>query len=68
MQMGQAQRPVQDAIRRGGFMATGQAKIIDNAIMGLHATATPRRRWAWPNPAGVVPLRTVPTAHTRGAA
>jgi hypothetical protein len=34
MQMGQAQRPIQDAVRRGGFMATGQAKIIDNAIMG----------------------------------
>jgi hypothetical protein len=28
------QRPIQDAIRRGGFMATGEAKIIDNAIMG----------------------------------
>jgi hypothetical protein len=27
-------RPIQDAIRRGGFMATGEAKIIDNAIMG----------------------------------
>lgn len=24
--------PIDDAIRRGGFMATGQAKVIDNAI------------------------------------
>jgi hypothetical protein len=28
------QQPIQDAIRRGGFMATGEAKIIDNAIIG----------------------------------
>jgi hypothetical protein len=28
------QQPIQDAIRRGGFMATREAKIIDNAIMG----------------------------------
>jgi hypothetical protein len=34
MQMGQTQRPIRDAIRRGGFMATGEAQIIDNAIMG----------------------------------
>jgi len=27
--------PIDDAIRRGGFMATGQAKVIDNAIMGF---------------------------------
>ena len=27
------QRPIQDAIGRGGFMATGEAKIIDNAII-----------------------------------
>lgn len=30
----QCQQPIHDAIRRGGFMATGEAKIIDNAIMG----------------------------------
>jgi DNA-binding GntR family transcriptional regulator len=28
-------QPIQDAIRRQGFMATGEAKIIDNAIMGF---------------------------------
>ena len=28
------QQPILDAIRRGGFMATGEAKVIDNAIMG----------------------------------
>lgn len=27
--------PIQDAISRGGFMATGHAKVIDNAIMGF---------------------------------
>ena len=27
--------PIQDAFRRGGFMATGEAKVIDNAIMGF---------------------------------
>lgn len=26
---------ISDAIRRGGFMATGEAKVIDNAIMGF---------------------------------
>lgn len=31
---------IQEAIERGGFMASGAAKIIDNAIIGLmHATA-----------------------------
>ncbi len=29
------QEPIRDAINRGGFMATGEAKIIDNAIMGF---------------------------------
>lgn len=29
-----SREPVQAAIRRGGFKATGEAKIIDNAIMG----------------------------------
>ncbi len=29
------QRPIRDAIKRGGFMATGEAKVIDNAIMGF---------------------------------
>ena len=28
------QRPIGNAIRRGGFMTTEEAKIIDNAIMG----------------------------------
>jgi hypothetical protein len=28
------QQPIRDAIRRGGFTATGEAKIIGNAIMG----------------------------------
>jgi hypothetical protein len=27
--------PIHDAIRRGGFMATEEAKVIDNAIMGF---------------------------------
>jgi hypothetical protein len=31
----QCQEPIRDAINRGGFMATGEAKIIDNAIMGF---------------------------------
>lgn len=31
----QCRGPIQDAILRGGFMATGQAKVIDNAIMGF---------------------------------
>jgi hypothetical protein len=34
MQMGQTQRPIRDAIRHGGFMATGEAQIIDNAMLG----------------------------------
>jgi hypothetical protein len=29
------QEPIRDAINRGGFMATGEAKVIDNAIMGF---------------------------------
>ncbi len=29
------QQPIYDAIKRGGFMATGEAKVIDNAIMGF---------------------------------
>ena len=50
-------------------MATGEAKIIDNAIMGLHATATPPRWSAWPNPADIVPsLRAAPMALGRSAA
>jgi hypothetical protein len=28
-------KEIQAAIRRGGFMATGEAKVIDNAIMGF---------------------------------
>ena len=28
-------KPIHEAISRGGFMATGEAKVIDNAIMGL---------------------------------
>jgi hypothetical protein len=31
----QCQEPIREAISRGGFMATGDAKIIDNAIMGF---------------------------------
>jgi hypothetical protein len=27
-------QPIYDAMQRGGFMATGEAKVIDNAIMG----------------------------------
>lgn len=27
--------PIEEALRRGGFMATGRAKIIDNAIIGF---------------------------------
>jgi hypothetical protein len=34
--IGRQCRPeIEDAIRRGGFMATGPAKVIDNAIMGF---------------------------------
>jgi hypothetical protein len=29
------QEPIRDTINRGGFMATGEAKVIDNAIMGF---------------------------------
>jgi hypothetical protein len=29
------QQPIYDAINCGGFMATGEAKVIDNAIMGF---------------------------------
>jgi hypothetical protein len=29
------QEAITDAIRRGGFMATGVAKVVDNAIMGF---------------------------------
>lgn len=29
------EQPIQEAITRGGFMATGKAKVIDNAIMGF---------------------------------
>jgi hypothetical protein len=29
------QEPIREAITRGGFMATGEAKVIDNAIMGF---------------------------------
>jgi hypothetical protein len=28
------EHPIHNAIQRGGFMATGEAKVIDNAIMG----------------------------------
>ena len=31
----QCREPIHDAMDRGGFMATGEAKIIDNAIMGF---------------------------------
>lgn len=31
----QSREPIRDAIRRRGFMATGEAKVIDNAIMGF---------------------------------
>jgi hypothetical protein len=31
----QCREPIHDAIRRGGFMATREAKVIDNAIMGF---------------------------------
>lgn len=29
--------PIEEAIRRGGCMATGQAKVIDNAVVGFMA-------------------------------
>lgn len=32
---GRCREPIRDAIARGGFMATGEAKVIDNAIMGF---------------------------------
>jgi hypothetical protein len=34
--------PIRDAIARGGFMATGEAKVIDNAIMGFMQGLQPR--------------------------
>lgn len=34
--------PIRDAITRGGFMATGEAKVIDNAIMGFMQRLQPR--------------------------
>jgi hypothetical protein len=34
--------PIRDAITRGGFMATGEAKVIDNAIMGFMQRLHPR--------------------------
>jgi hypothetical protein len=40
--------PIQDAITRGGFMATGQAKVIDNAIMGYMQQPRPRPSGAAP--------------------
>jgi hypothetical protein len=33
--------PIDNAIRRGGFMATGEAKVIDNAIMGFMQRTRP---------------------------
>ena len=33
--------PIEDAVRRGGFMATGPAKVIDNAIIGYFGPAEP---------------------------
>lgn len=36
--------PIQEAISRGGFMATGQAKVIDNAIMGFMQNVDGRTR------------------------
>lgn len=37
------QEPIRDAIARGGFMATGgEAKVIDNAIMGFMQRLRPR--------------------------
>jgi hypothetical protein len=33
------QKPIAEAIGRGGFMATGEAKVIDNAIMGYMQAA-----------------------------
>jgi hypothetical protein len=32
---GCCREPIRDAVTRGGFMATGEAKVIDNAIMGF---------------------------------
>jgi hypothetical protein len=34
--------PIHKAIERGGFMATGEAKVIDNAIMGYMQQRQPR--------------------------
>jgi hypothetical protein len=36
-------QPIRDAIARGGFMATGGAKVIDNAIMGFIQHSQPAR-------------------------
>lgn len=33
--------PILDALARGGFMATGEAKVIDNAIMGFMQQSLP---------------------------
>jgi hypothetical protein len=38
------QEPIQNAIARKGFMATGEAKVIDNAIMGFMQLSAATRK------------------------
>lgn len=40
---GRCREPIRDAIAKRGFMATGEAKIIDNAIMGFMQQLRPGR-------------------------
>jgi hypothetical protein len=47
-----SRQPILDAIRRGGFMASGEAKIIDNAIMGYMQ----QRRLGEGQPGPTVPI------------
>jgi hypothetical protein len=51
------QQPIQDAIRRGGFMATGEAKIIDNAVMGYMQ----QRRLGDGRPGPTLPVQSLPS-------
>jgi hypothetical protein len=56
------QQPIHDAIKHGGFMATGEAKVIDNAIMGFMQ----QRRTSISAPPAF--LGSQPRWHTRTAA
>ena len=50
-------QPIRDALRREGFMATGEAKIIDNAIMGYMQ----QRRFGDGRPDSALPVPSLPS-------